>query len=316
VKFSKELKVGFLAVVAIAMFVFGYNFLKGKNLFNSERFFYAVYDNVEGLDTSSAVTVNGLKIGKVQDITISPEDGNLLVKFSVENDFQFSKSSIAKVYGGGIIGGKSLAIIPDFDNPQMAESGDMLQSESEEGIMELVNEKLSPLQEKIENAIVSADSLLTSINSVLNDETKGNLKGTIENLNHSMVSFKNISGDIELLLSDNNEKLYRSIDNLDRTAENFAGISDSLAQIQVGKLVDDIEGAIAGFKSVADKINSNEGNLGKLLHDEQLYENIEGATRQLEQLLQDMKLNPKRYVHFSLFGKRNKEYVPPDDPNK
>ena len=315
-KFSKEVKTGILAIVAIALLVVGYNFLKGKNVFKDERIFYAVYNDVEGLGMSSAVTVNGLKVGSVQDIAIDNTNGQLTVKFNVERKFPFSKKSIARIYGGGIIGGKSIAIIPEWDNGPMAESGDTLNSEIEEGIMELVNERLSPLQGKIESATVSADSLLTSLNDVLDSKTKQNLRQAIDNINQATGSFKNTSQEIEMLLVDNREKINRSMTNLDKGAENFATLSDSLAQLQVGKLVNDVEEAIAEFKEISDKLNSNEGSVGKLINDEALYNNLEGATRQLEQLLQDIKLNPKRYVHFSVFGKKNKEYEAPENPDE
>lgn len=315
-KFSKEVKTGILAIVAIALLVVGYNFLKGKNVFKDERIFYAVYNDVEGLGMSSAVTVNGLKVGSVQDIAIDNTNGQLTVKFNVERKFPFSKKSIARIYGGGIIGGKSIAIIPEWDNGPMAESGDTLNSDIEEGIMELVNERLSPLQGKIESATVSADSLLTSLNDVLDSKTKQNLRQAIDNINQATGSFKNTSQEIEMLLVDNREKINRSMTNLDKGAENFATLSDSLAQLQVGKLVNDVEEAIAGFKEISDKLNSNEGSVGKLINDEALYNNLEGATRQLEQLLQDIKLNPKRYVHFSVFGKKNKEYEAPENPDE
>lgn len=315
-KFSKEVKTGILAIVAIALLVVGYNFLKGKNVFKDERIFYAVYNDVEGLGMSSAVTVNGLKVGSVQDIAIDNTNGQLTVKFNVERKFPFSKKSIARIYGGGIIGGKSIAIIPEWDNGPMAESGDTLNSEIEEGIMELVNERLSPLQGKIESATVSADSLLTSLNDVLDSKTKQNLRQAIDNINQATGSFKNTSQEIEMLLVDNREKINRSMTNLDKGAENFATLSDSLAQLQVGKLVNDVEEAIAGFKEISDKLNSNQGSVGKLINDEALYNNLEGATRQLEQLLQDIKLNPKRYVHFSVFGKKNKEYEAPENPDE
>lgn len=312
-KFSKEIKTGLLAIISIALLVVGYNFLKGKNIFNNVRTFYAVYDNVEGLGESSPVTVNGLKIGKVQNISISDKDGKLTVEFNVESDFTFSKNSIARIYGGGIIGGKSLAIVPEFDSAETAKNGDYLKGEIEEGIMELVNDKLSPLQQKIENATVSADSLLTSLNTVFDEQNKNNLKETLANINEMTASFKNAAKKMEEWTVGNDEKINRSISNLDRTTENFANLSDSLAQLEIGKMVNDIEKTIAEFRTMSEKLNQPEGTIGKLINDDELYTNLEGATRQLEQLLQDMKLNPKRYVHFSVFGKRAKEYEKPEN---
>tara|TARA_R110000850_G_scaffold268138_1_gene399417 strand:+ start:14363 stop:15313 length:951 start_codon:yes stop_codon:yes gene_type:complete len=313
VKISKEAKTGLLAVFAIATFILGYNYLKGINFFKADRTFYAVYDNVEGLGLSSAVTINGLKVGKIQDITILEKNARLLVTFNVENDYQFSKTSIARIYGGGIIGGKSLAVIPDFESNSRAESGDTLVGNIEEGIMELVNDRLTPLQQKIEATVVSADSLLTSFNQVMNEETRENLRQTMKNFNETSSSLKNSSVALEDLLVENKSKLNSTFENLDKTAANFATLSDTLSRVEFGSMVKEIEQTIANLKTFSEKLNNEEGNIGRLLHDDELYRNLDGATRQLEELLQDIKLNPKRYVHFSVFGKKPGPYEEPEN---
>lgn len=315
-KFSKEVKTGLLAVFAIATFIFGYNYLKGTNLLNKERVYYVVYNNVEGLDLSSVVTVNGLKIGKVKQITISNKTGDLIVQFNVVGDFQFSKTSIAKIYGGGIIGGKSLSIIPDFTSSDIAISGDTLVGQRDEGIMEFMNNRLSPLQDKIENTVVSTDSVLTAVADVLDKDVRESLKKTLKDLGDVAASFKESSKTLESLLKTNQDKFNSTFTNLDKTSQNFAILSDSLSQLEVGKLVANIENTIADFNAITKKLNNGEGSLGKLLNDELLYKNLEGSTKQLEQLLEDMKLNPKRYVHFSLFGKKPGPYEEPDQPEE
>jgi len=313
VKLSKEAKTGLLAVFAITTFILGYNYLNGKNILKKEREFYAVYDNVEGLDLSSVVTVNGLKVGKVQEITILERNAYLLVKFNVESDFQFSKTSIARIYGGGIIGGKSLAIIPDFESNVLAQSGDTLVGNIEEGIMELVNDRLTPLQQKIEATVVSADSLLTSFNQVMNEETRENLRQTLRNFNETSSSLKSSSVTLEDLLSENQIKLNSTFDNLDKTAANFAAFSDTLSSVEIGNMVNEIESTLANLNAFSEKLNSNDGSIGRLLNDDELYKNLDGATRQLEELLQDIKLNPKRYVHISVFGKNPGPYQEPEN---
>jgi phospholipid/cholesterol/gamma-HCH transport system substrate-binding protein len=313
VKISKEAKTGLLAVFAIATFILGYNYLKGINFFKSDRTFHAVYDNVEGLGLSSDVTINGLKVGKIQEITILEHNASLLVTFTVESDFQFSKTSIARIYGGGIIGGKSLAIIPDFESNNLAKSGDTLVGNIEEGIMELVNDRLTPLQQKIEATVVSADSLITSFNLVMNKETQEDLRQTMKNFNETSGSLKNSSVALEDLLVKNKSKLNNTFENLDKTAAKFATLSDTLSRIEFGSMVKEIEKTIANLNTFSEKLNSEEGNIGRLLHDDELYKNLDGATRQLEELLQDIKLNPKRYVHFSVFGKKPGPYEKPEN---
>lgn len=314
-KFSREVKTGLLAVIAILLLIFGYSFLKGKNLLDDDRKFYVVYNNVEGLAPSSPVTINGLTVGKVSSIEFLGEQGRLLVTFMLSTDFEFSKSSIAKVYGGGLIGGKSLAILPVFDNSGIAKSGDTLVGQVEPGIQELVNQRLTPLQEKIERVIVSADSVLTAIHQTLSPETREAIRGSAVELRSAIASFRIAAERADGLLANNEAKFNNTFDNLNRTTENFANISDSLAEIDITAVIEDLENSITKFNNTLDKVSNGEGSLGKLLNDDELYENLEDASRQLNELMQDIKLNPKRYVHFSIFGKKPKEYQEPADPD-
>ncbi len=315
-KYTREVKTALLVIVAIILLVFGYSFLKGKNLLDSNRTFYAIYEDVEGLSASSAVTINGLKVGQVTKIDFLNDTGLLIVQFTVENDFQFSRSSVAEVYGGGIIGGKSLAILPNYDEKEMAKSGDTLDSDVEEGIMELVNDKLTPLQQKVENTIVSADSMLTAINQILDDSTRNNIRGTFKELNATVSSFKGTATELEGILGRNSEKLDRTFTNLDEMSTNFNKLSDTLATVNIGKMTNDLEKVIGDFEQISDNLNSGQGTAGKLLNDDKVYQNLDRATLQLEQLLQDIKLNPKRYVHFSVFGKKPGPYEAPRDSLK
>ena len=315
-KYTKEVKTALLAIVAILLFIFGYSFLKGKNWFDSSRTFYAIYNDVEGLTPSSPVTINGLKVGNVSKIGFLDTSGQLLVTFTVDNEFPFSKNSIAQIYGGGLIGGKSLAILPDYEQGNMAKSGDTLASTIEEGLLELVNERLTPLQEKVEKVIVSTDSLINSFNEVMNQETRENLKSSIANLNATVSSLNNSANTVEGILSQNSTKLNRTFTNLDEMSTNLNNFSDTLANFELRKVTDDLERAVANFESVTNKLNSGEGTAGKLISDPTVYNNLERATKQLDALIQDVKLNPKRYVHFSIFGKNPGPYSPPRDSLK
>ncbi len=312
-KYSREVKTALLAIIAILMLIFGYSFLKGKNLLESSRTFYAVYDDVEGLSPSSTVTINGLKVGQVTAIDFLNEKGKLIVTFTVEKDFPFSESSIAEVYGGGLIGGKSLAIIPKFDKSRIAESGDTLQSKTEEGIMELVNERLTPLQEKVESTVVSIDSLFNSLNKVLDEDSRQDLKSSLSDLSSTVNSFKGTSAALNKLVTGNSDKLDRTFTNLDEMSTNLNHFSDTLAQVNLKGMTDDLESVIADFEQVSNKLSSGEGTAGKLLNDDKVYDNLDRATKQMEQLLQDIKLNPRRYVRFSLFGKKPEPYHAPED---
>ncbi len=310
---SKEIKTAILVIAALLLVIFGYNYLKGNNLLDKSKILYAKYDNVEGLAPSSQVTINGLPVGRVMSIDFADSSGKLVVKFVVEKDFEFSNNSLARVYGGGLIGGKSLAIIPSYEKGRNAKTGDTLPGEMGEGIMELVNERLTPLQNQVEKVIGDTDSLLVNVNSVLDRDTRANLRDAIANFTAASREMKGISKSVNGLLASNQDKFDRTITNLDKMSGNFATLSDSLSKIQMGQMVADLEKTIADFQELSNKLNSPEGTVGKLLNDDQLYLNLDRTANQMGDLLQDMKLNPKRYVHFSLFGKKPGEYTPPKD---
>lgn len=312
-KYTKEVKTALLALVAILLFIFGYSFLKGKNWFESSRTFYAVYNDVEGLTPSSPVTINGLEVGTVTDIGFLDTSGKLVVTFTVDNEFPFSKNSVAQIYGGGLIGGKSIGILPEYEKGNMAKSGDTLNSAIEEGLLELVNERLTPLQEKVEKVIVSTDSLVNAFNQVLNEKTRKDLKKSIEDLSITMASLKNTAQSADNILSENSPKLNRTFTNLDEMSANLNNFSDTIAKVDLKKMTDDLETAVANFQEVTEKFNNGEGTAAKLINDPSVYNNLERATNQLDALIQDVKLNPKRYVHFSIFGKNPGPYSPPKD---
>lgn len=315
-KVSKEIKTGILALGAIAILIFGYSFLSGSSLFKKEKSYYVQYQNVEGLAMGAPVTINGLVVGKVERITFAEEKGWLLVRFSVDKDIEFSKSSIVRVYSAGIIGGKSLGVFPDYSSIEIAEEGDILQGESEDSMMATVTKALGPLEAKVNNTLATVDTLMLSVTEVMDERTRQNLREAIENLNVTLQSFSGVSKNLNQLLSDNSERLDDTFSNLDRTTKNLAKLTDSLAQMETGKMVADLQDVVSRMNGIMTDLDEGNGSVGKLLKDEALYENLEGASRQLEQLLQDLKLNPKRYVHFSLFGKRAKEYQTPENPEQ
>ena len=311
-KISKEVRTGILAIIALVIVIGGYNYLKGKNLLDKNRNFYALYDNVEGLTPGANVTINGLTVGKVISIKFADKTGMLKVHFDVVSDFEFSNKSIARVYGIGFISGKNLAIVPSYEG-EPAKDGDFLTSEIDNGIMELVTERLEPLQAVIESAINDTDSLVKSVNSVLDKDTQSNLKEAIANFSVVSRELKTTSRSMNGLLADNKEKLNGTITNFEEISSNFAKISDSLSQVEIGALLSNIENLVSDFEGIANNLKSGEGTVGKLLQDDQVYVNLERTTKQMELLMEDMRLNPKRYVHFSLFGKKPKEYIPPKD---
>ncbi|MBT8256804.1 MAG: MCE family protein [Bacteroidia bacterium] len=312
-KLSREVKTAILVIAGILLFIFGYNFLKNSNLLENDRVFFVKYDNVAGLATSAPVTINGLIVGKVMSIDFADRQGGLVVKFTVEKEFEFAKSSVVQIYSSGLISGNNLGIIPVNDPANRAVSGDTLPGEIQAGMIDGLMDKFGPLEKGLMSTLAKLDTVLVSVSEVMDDETKENLRAGIANLNATMASFNGASRKMNSLLADNQDKLNNTFSNLDTASKNFAQLSDSLAEVEIAQLMRNTEATIAKLNNIAENIEQGKGSVGKLLKDEKLYNNLSGASRQLELLLQDMKLNPKRYVHFSLFGKRPKQYEPPKD---
>jgi len=308
-KLSKEIKTAILVLSGILLFIFIFYYLKGENILDNSKRITAVYDNVEGLAPSAAVTINGHKIGKVQSIDFTNDlSGKLNVNMLINSDFEFSKNSTAQLYESGLIGGKAIAIIPAFDGALNIQSGDILSSDVKPGLTDLVNQRLTPLQEKMETMMVSADTLLNNLNSLFDAQTKTNIKSSIADLSTTITSFKATSESLNNLLVDNSPSISETISNFNQISDDLTGLSSSLAAADLDTIMANLKSTISSFDKLLSNIENGEGSMGKLMKDDAVYNNLEGATKQLEQLLEDMKLNPKRYVHFSLFGKKAKQY--------
>ncbi len=302
-------------LAGIIALIFGLNYLKSSPFFENNKIFYAVYDHVGGLQPGTQVSVNGLNVGNVQSIRFKDKSAKLVVTFSVDKDFEFSRNSVAEIYDTGIIGGKGIQINPVFDDAPVAVSGDTLTSNIRPGITELVQQKLTPLQMKVEGAVSHADTLLMNVNDILDDPTKRELKETIVALNGLVHSFRRSADKLDVLLDNNKEQLDSSLKNVDNITNNFSKLSDSLAAAGLAETVSNFKTTVERLNGVLTKIEQGEGSLGKLAHDDELYNNLTEASRELDLLLQDFRLNPKRYVNVSVFGKKQKEYeLPEDDP--
>ncbi|MBO0353329.1 MCE family protein [Muricauda ruestringensis] len=314
-KLSREIKTGIIVVAGIVALIFGLSYLKSSALFEKSKTFYAVYDDVGGLQPGTKVTINGFNVGNVTDIRFRDGSGKLLVTLTVTNEFEFSSNSIAELFDTGIIGGKGVQIVPVLDNAPPAKSGDTLQSKIKPGLTELVQQKLTPLQMKVEGAVSNADSLLMNVNQILDDPTKKQLQQTIASLNQLVKSFKTSADNLNVLLENNKMQLDSSLKNVSHITSNFSKLSDSLVNADLGGTLEQFQGTVGKLNSILAKIEQGEGSLGKLHKDDALYNNLAEASRELDLLLQDFRLNPKRYVNVSVFGKKQKEYtLPEDDP--
>ena len=309
-KVSREIKTAVLVIISIILFIWGYNFLKGKNLFDNSTKLFVVYENVAGLAPSAPVTLNGLTIGKVNSISINP-DGKLLVELHITTDFPIAKTSIAEIYDSGLVGGRQIAIKPNLLDKNYTVSGDYLQASSKLGLTDALAQQLEPLQAKIQQLLENADVLFTNINDILDTQTRQNLKSSIASLNTTLSEFSVASKHINEILAENKSKLNSTLKNVDKVSVNFATISDSLAKANLGQTVKNLEKTLANVDKIMAELEQGKGTMGKLMKDETMYTNFSKTSKELELLLQDLRLNPTRYVNVSLFGKKNKPYVAP-----
>ena len=297
-KLSYEIKTAILVLSGIILFIIGFSYLKSNDVFVADRIFYAVYDDVEGVSKGTPVTISGFNVGSVQNIKFYKNTSQLLLKFRVENDFTFSDQSIAQIYETGLIGGKALSVVPKYGQ-RLAKSGDTLQSSIAPGLTELVNDKLTPLQEKIESMVVSADSVLIGLNSVLNNEAKFEIQSSIKNFSSTVADLKNSAGTLDELLNTNKSQINNIISNVNQTSNELSDLSIVVKNLsQSSKSID----------KIVNEISNGNGSLNKLIFDDELINSLDAASSNINLLLKDLRLNPKRYVHFSLFGKKNLPY--------
>jgi phospholipid/cholesterol/gamma-HCH transport system substrate-binding protein len=310
-KITKEIKTAILVISSILLFIWGYSFLKGRDLFVDYKIFYVQYDNCEGLLPSAPVTLNGFVIGKVNGLKLDNQTAKIIVEMQIKSDFPISKTSVAQLYSPSLIGGKQIAIVPDTKNPALASEKDFLIAAQKAGLTDELPQQLAPLKAKIEKLLDNANTMLASVNDVLDEKSKANLKNSLANLNETLAQFSTASKSVNGLLADNKTKLSNTFTNAEKMTKNFAVLSDSLTKINIGKTAKSLEKTLASVDKIMANLQSGKGTMGKLLTDDAMYKNFTKTSKELELLLQDLRLYPTRYVNVSLFGKKNKPYVAP-----
>lgn len=312
-KVTRELKVAVLVILSIVLFYWGFSFLKGKNLFDTTTKLYVVYDNVAGLAPSSPVTVNGLTIGKINKIDVL-ENGKMLVEMAITNEqVQIAKSSLAEIQGMGIVGGREIAIIVNFDDKNYAVSGDTLKAANKLGLAEELAVQMEPLKIKVEKLLDNANQLFEGVNSTLDKSTQANLRLSIASLQQTLDEFSQVAKNANDIVTSNKSKLNTTFTNFEKTAANLTKISDSLAKANLASTVKNLEKTLANVSGVLQDVEQGKGSMGKLMKDDALYTNVTKTAKELELLLQDLRLNPTRYINVSFFGKKNKPYIVPNE---
>ena len=313
-KIANETKVGVLAVLAIAILVLGYSFLRGNDVFSREITLYSTYDRVDGLTESKPILVNGYQIGRVSKMELL-QDGRIRAEFKVKRDYAVPANTVALLSSTDLLGGKAI-VFELGDTTVYAADGDELPA----GIQKNIMEQVEPIQKKAQDIAAVLDSVLNSINNTINTDFQRdfnrsinsianslqNLEGITQQLDGLVVSERNrisqIVGNVESItsnLKDNNERIGNVLANLD-------SITDQVANENFAQTITSANQAMADFQSITDRINQGEGSIGMLLNDEQLYNNLNKASQNLEELISDMKARPGRYVHFSVFGRKDR----------
>jgi phospholipid/cholesterol/gamma-HCH transport system substrate-binding protein len=310
-KLTREIKTAILVIASILLFIWGYSFLKGRDLLTSYLTLYVEYETVEGLTSSAPVTLNGLVIGRINNITILENTGKLLVELQIKSDFPISKSSVAIIYEPGFIGGKQIAIEPNFKDKSISVDGQRLRGETRLGLTESVGDKLVPIQEKLEKIMVNADVLITGVNNVLDKKAQEDFRKSLSELSSTMEQFHKASLSINTILDQNKSQIKGVVTNFNKISEDFSKISDSLNKADLGKTVKNLNETLAKVDGIMKGLKSGNGTMGKLLNDDALYNNLNKTSKELELLLQDVRLHPIRYINVSLFGKKNKPYKAP-----
>ncbi len=288
--------------------------MKGKDIFKSSLpEFVVVLPQVQGLTTASKVTMKGVVVGKVENMELSQKNDRLevRVRFSLyDPNLKIPANSVIKLVSDGIMGGKSLAIIPGDGEP--AKNGSTLEGKVENDIFATVEEQFDPIQKEVTKTLISTNKLVEGLNDVLDDQTRDNLKKSIAKLNTTLTDINSITRELQLTLKNNKEKIDSSIDGAQKTIAKINTLTDQvnkdLKEAELGNTVKELKTTITRINAILDGLEKGEGSMGKLLKDDKLYTHLDKASKELEELLREMKEHPKRFVHFSLFGKKDKGY--------
>ena len=310
-KITKEIKVAVLVILSVVLFYWGFAFLKGKNLFDTSTKLYAVYDNVAGLVEAAPVTINGLIIGKVNAIEML-SDGKMKVELVITNEqIKIAKSSEAQIMDSGLIGGREIAIINNFSDTNYTQSGDILKTSNKLGLTDELASQIGPVKDKVEVLLENANKLIENLNATLDATTQQKLKASIASLELTLSEFSKISINANEILLENKSKLNTTLSNFEKSSGNLNSITTSLEKANLGATVKKLETTLTNVNGIIANLEQGKGSMGKLLNDDMMYTNLTKTSKELELLLQDLRLNPTRYVNVSVFGKKNKPYVAP-----
>ena len=303
-RLSKEIKAAFFVLSTILLFIFGFNFLKGSSLLDKQKTIYAVYDEVDGLLVGANVMINGLSIGNVTELDFLTNSTKILVTLKVKDKLNFSSKSTASIYETGVLGGLAISIDPIFERESIVKTGDTLNSSVRPGLTELINRQIEPLSRQLQSTITSVDSIFTGASNVLNRKTQEEIKESINVLTSAIKAINNSSIIIEKTLTDKNTQINNTIDNFEKISSNLSEVSEEFNSFGLSNLLANLEVSVDGISSIVNKLESDNSTIGKLINEDEVYNNLNSSIESLNSLIIDIKSNPKKYVHFSVFGRK------------
>lgn len=306
-------------VLGVILLFVGVNYLKGFNPFQKQDHFYSVYEKVEGLAVSNPVLVNGFKVGQVTLIEFHEKgDGSLLVEFTVDkSDLKIPDNSEAMIFSSDLFGSKAIKLIHG-DSENFASSGDTLIASNQEDITEAVRKELEPLRRKTDQLIGTVDKILSNVNAVFEDEATQGLPSAFESLQRTVISLESTAQNFDSLVIENRAVFKSVMSNVNGIASNlnqhnkqltniitnFSQISDSLAAAEFAETIKKADVALANVAELTERMNNGEGTVGKLLVNDSLYNGLVETNTELTELLDDLQLNPWKYVRVSMFGRK------------
>ncbi|MBS1743523.1 MAG: MCE family protein [Bacteroidetes bacterium] len=317
-KISNELKVGLIAVISITVLILGFNFLKGKTFFSHSTTLFAVYGNVQKLSPSNPVIINGLQVGSVYKISTDKDMRRLLVNMTITKDIHIPKNSIA-IIKPDLLSTPSIEIKLG-DSNEYLNSNDTLATESSSGIFTDVLKRVDPVLYEVTKAVSSIDSILIKVNGIVDPNAKNNIGATLANLNKISAELLTSSASLNQLLNTQTGALAKTLNNASAVTGNLAASNDkitsvlsnldkttsNLSQLDLQKTLASLDATINELKNAMSKLDSTGGTAGLLLNDPTLYKNLASTANKLNLLIDDIRVNPKRYVSISVFGKKNK----------
>ncbi len=296
-KLSKEVKIALMAIVAIVIMYFGMQFLKGLIMFSSDSTYYAHFQDVSGLSVSSRVYANGFRVGVVENIDYDYEHpGNIVATIGFNNDMKLPRDTRAEI-SSDLLGNVKLELCIGQDKTAFLHEGDTIEGGATEGLMA----KASGMVPQVEQLLPKLDSILTSVNALLAEPAIRNSLGNVEQITANLTATTN---QLSQLTAQLNRQVPQMVAKADTMLDNTGTLTRQLKDINLVATMQKVDNTMENLRQTTAAMNSREGTLGLLMHDPGLYYNLNATMNSADSLLIDLRQHPKRYVHFSLFGRK------------